>query len=162
MLQKRAGSLLEPLFNGVLLNDGANLMFAQKFEATPFLVGSFLLLLYYTSKSLHKFWSNSIFGRKFFFLYYTAIPYREVQGHYREIPVMNTGSLQWEQGSLLWKQVFPCWELAYREFPVSCTGLGLQCTQVKVCTKFWNNSIFGRKFFFLCYTSKILKQLHFW
>ena len=25
------------------------------------------------------------------------------------------------------KAGFSCWELAYREFPVSCTGMGLQC-----------------------------------
>ena len=49
---------------------------------------------------------------------------------HREIPVMNTGSLQWEQGFPVIKQGFPCENLLHRENPVlalywPCTGL--QC-----------------------------------
>ena len=50
---------------------------------------------------------------------------------HREIPVINTGSLQWEQGFPVMKTGFSLWELVHRENPVlalywHCTGL--QCT----------------------------------
>ena len=49
---------------------------------------------------------------------------------HREFPVMNTGSLQWEQGFPVMKTGFSLWELVHREKPVlalywPCTGL--QC-----------------------------------
>jgi hypothetical protein len=49
---------------------------------------------------------------------------------HRKIPVMNTGSLQWEKGFPVMKTWFSLWELLHWENPVlalfwSCTGL--QC-----------------------------------
>ena len=37
---------------------------------------------------------------------------------------MKTGTLQLEQGFPVMQTGFSLWELAHREFPVSCTGFG--------------------------------------
>ena len=54
---------------------------------------------------------------------------------HREIPVMNTGSLQWEQGFPVMKTGFSLWELVHRENPVLalywfCTGPIRDCSVV--------------------------------
>ena len=51
---------------------------------------------------------------------------------HREIPVMKTGSLQWEQGSPVMKTGFSLWEKVHRENPVPALYWpcrGLQCIQ---------------------------------
>ena len=51
-------------------------------------------------------------------------PLQGSTGVYREIPVMKTGTLHWEQGFPVMKTGFSKWELTYREFHVSLTGFG--------------------------------------
>ena len=41
-----------------------------------------------------------------------------------KIPLIKTGTLQWEQGFPVLKTGFSPWELTYREFSVSLTGFG--------------------------------------
>ena len=45
---------------------------------------------------------------------------------HREIPVMKTGSLQWEQGSTVMKTGFPCVEKLTGKTLFSLQGMGLQ------------------------------------
>ena len=101
------------IFENHVYTSKKNLMFAQKFVQTPFLVGFFFL--YYTSKSLHKILYELHFWQDFFFLYYTSKSLHKIlyQLHF-------------------WQDFF----LSY-------------ATQVKVCTKFCMNSIFGRIFFLI-------------
>ena len=65
---------------------------------------------------------------------------QSLTGKYREIPVMKTGTLQWEKGSPLMKTGFSLWELAHREFPVrvwAIQGLGLQWSLRKITWLNW-------------------------
>ena len=86
-----------------------------------------------------------------------------------EIPVMNTGSLQWEQGFPVMKTDFSLWELVHRENPVlalfwHCSGTVRDCSVGNLYLSMTNTPYFVKQIIYapICRETiwKILSIFH--